>query len=301
MSTVNELTDLFRAISMKDWPSVETAANAIVSSQDDKGHHAAARTLRGALVSSNGVSRRHPLNGESPIVTGAVNALLPLREVIDLADVRLRPKARDELQKVIREWQHRDRLLACKLEARHRLLFHGPPGCGKSMTASALGTALGLPVYVVRFDAIITSYLGQTAVNLRQLFQFAERDPCVLLIDELDALGRRRGDRMDVGELDRIVIALMQELEHSHPTGLVIATCNLPDELDRALWRRFDVSIEFPLPTKAELSSFARSRAAELNLRWTQSLRRHFEKRVSYADAETLLAAEARNAALKGL
>ena len=300
MSTVDKLTALFRAISMKDWSSVETAAKAIVAHQDDKGHHAAARTLRGALV-SNGVSRLQPVNGESPLVAGAVSALLPLREQIDLADVRLRPKARDELQKVISEWQHRDRLLACNLEARHRLLFYGPPGCGKSMTASALGTALGLPVYVVRFDAIITSYLGQTAVNLRQLFQFAERDPCVLLIDELDALGRRRGDRMDVGELDRIVIALMQALEHSHPTGLIIATCNLPDELDRALWRLFDVSIEFPLPTKAELSSFARSRAANLNLRWTQSLRRHFEKRISYADAETFLAAEARTAALKGL
>ena len=106
---------------------------------------------------------------------------------------------------------------------------------------------------------------------------------------------------MDVGELDRIVIALMQELEHSHPAGIVVATCNLPDDLDRALWRRFEVEVAFPLPAKNELARFARDKATEFGIRLSHATRKQLEKRISYADAEKILEAEARNAALKGL
>ena len=95
------------------------------------------------------------------------------------------------------------------------------------MTAQALANALRLPLYVVRFDSVIGSYLGQTAVHLREIFQYAETAQSVLLFDEIDALGKRRGHPSDVGELDRIVIALMQELEFSESKGLIIATSNL--------------------------------------------------------------------------
>ena len=116
------------------------------------------------------------------------------------------------------EWNHREKLKDRGIARRSKLLFYGPPGCGKSLTANALATELAIPLFLVRFDAVIGAYLGQTAIHLRQLFQFAETTPCVLLFDELDALGKKRGNPTDVGELDRIVIALMQELEAFPPS-----------------------------------------------------------------------------------
>ncbi|MEQ9407689.1 MAG: ATP-binding protein [Fuerstiella sp.] len=300
MPKADDLTALFRAISAKDWATVEEAARGIAAREDRKGHHAAARALRGALIQNGAASRNGtpPFEAQQAVIA---SSLLRLSEKVDIADVRLKRAARLEIDRIVNEWKHRNVLKKKGLEARHRVLFHGPPGCGKSMTANALGNALGLPVFVARFDALVTSYLGQTAVNLRRLFSYVERTPCVLLVDELDALGRHRGARMDVGELDRIVIALMQELEHSRIDGLLVGTCNLPNEIDQALWRRFDVDIEFPMPTKTELEDFARQKAAAFGLRLNQSVTRRLTKGTSYATAEKLVAAAARNAVLKDL
>jgi SpoVK/Ycf46/Vps4 family AAA+-type ATPase len=169
------------------------------------------------------------------------------------------------------------------------------------MTAHALASAIGLPLFVVRFDAVVGSYLGQTATYLRQLFQYAESSRCVLLFDEVDALGKRRGSPSDVGELDRIVIALMQELELSQISGFVIATSNLPGSLDDALWRRFDLSIRIVAPNKSELTRFARSKARLYSIPVTQKLLSDIATLKSYADAEKAVEDAARKAALRSL
>jgi len=176
---------------------------------------------------------------------------------VKLDEVMLPLPIRRELQALLREFKHSSSLQSKGFDARRKLLFTGPPGCGKSLTAQALANELRLPHFVVRFDSIIGSYLGQTASHLRHIFRFAETNQNVLLFDEIDALGKRRGNPTDVGELDRIVIALMQELELGSPLGLVVATSNLPEHLDHALWRRFDAHIAFPVPRKMDLRSFA--------------------------------------------
>jgi SpoVK/Ycf46/Vps4 family AAA+-type ATPase len=300
MASVRQLKELFQAISKHDWETVEDAARQIVRSEEERGHHSAARTLNGAL-STNGASRRTNGHTSAASPLGPLGALMPIVRDVSLQDVVLKKNVASELNDVILEWKNRVGLQQKGLRRRSRLLFHGPPGCGKSMTACALGNELSLPVFVVRFDAIIAAFLGQTAVNLRQLFQFVESTPCILLIDELDALGRSRGDRMDVGELDRIVIALMQELEHSKPAGLMIATSNLPKGLDRALWRRFDFTIEFPLPTKTQLAQFARDNAKVFNIRLSAKLKTKLTSRISFAEAESLLESEARRVAIQEL
>lgn len=181
---------------------------------------------------------------------------------------------------------------------RWRLLFHGPSGCGKSAAAAALAREANLPAYLVRFDSLIGAYLGQTALRLREIFRFAEQSPCVLLFDEVDALAKRRGSPMEVGELDRIVIAFMQELEHANSEGFIVATSNLPQMLDQALWRRFDVRLAFPQPSKRELVRFAVRRSQEMGLRMPRSVSVAAGKAGSYADAEQLVIAEARRAIL---
>src|SRR5262249_17302873 len=152
--------------------------------------------------------------------------------------------------------------------------------------------------YLVRFDSVIGAYLGQTAIHLRQLFHFAETTPCVLLLDELDALGKRRGNPLDVGELDRIVIALMQELQHSHPQGLIVATTNLVKNLDNALWRRFDLSAVFKAPTESEMLTFSKKVGVKLNIPLSRQILRRATAVRSFAEAEAVVFAEARRLAL---
>lgn len=300
MAKTQTLSKLFQALSTHDIERAAQVAAQIVGEEEKKGHRDAARQLRGALR-PNGLTngshtdtqpRYHGLLSQSLVrQTGATN----------LADLSLRPSLRRDLETVAREWQRKHELIKAGIRPRNRLLFHGPPGCGKSVTAKALGIELGLPTFLVRFDAVIGAYLGQTAIHLRELFRFAEQNSCVMIFDEVDALGKRRGNPLDVGELDRIVIAFMQELEHAAPTGIIIATSNLPDDLDRALWRRFDLAVEFPAPTKSELKTFVAKRALQHALSLPKAMASKAVKVSSYAESERIVENAVRERILTGL
>lgn len=302
MTTTRKLAELFRAIAAEDIGSATAIAVQVCKIEEKKGHRTAARLLRGALnasgkdASPNGHMRTiHPAEGLNVLST----ALVRLKEPKSLASVVLAPSVRAELESVISEWKHGARLRERGIAPRSKLLFHGPPGCGKSLTAQALGHELGLPVYMVRFDAVIGAFLGQTAIHLRQLFHFAETTPCVLLLDELDALGKKRGNPLDVGELDRIVISLLQELEHSRPMGVVIGTTNLPRHLDDALWRRFDLDVFFKSPTQVTLRAFVKQLAEHKKVTLRADVVSRAVRAVSFASAERIIIAEVRRQALE--
>lgn len=302
MATTRKLAELFRAIAAEDIGGATALASQICEAEEQKGHRGAARMLRGAL-STNGIhSNGHLKPGDglrgSALLT---TALVRLPTDVSLSDVVLSPAARKELRALVLEWKHRDQLRSRGLDPRSKVLFHGPPGCGKSLTARALGRELGVPVFVVRLDAVIGAYLGQTAIHLRQLFHFAETTAAVLLLDELDALGKRRGNPLDVGELDRIVIALMQELEHSRPKGLIIGTSNLPRHLDDALWRRFDLALQFKAPSRTALSSFTKRVATSKGIRLSALLLRRAAEAGSFAEAESIVTAEARRRVIQSV
>lgn len=297
MPTTRELARLFSAVSARDMESAHQIATHIAVLEEKKGHHSAAQRLRGSLH-SNGMKGHRPVEQISGIVTNGnllEAALSKGHESVRLADVMLRTSSRSALNALIEETRHGAYLASKGIRRRSKLLFVGPPGCGKSFTAQAIANELRLPHYTVRFDAVIGAYLGQTAIHLRELFRFASGNPCVLLFDEIDALGKQRGNPLDVGELDRIVIALMQELEFSETRGIVIATSNLPENLDRALWRRFDLTLLFPKPTKAELRTYTKKMRHRFELKPTRSLR---PSPKTYADAERLVEAEDRRVAL---
>ena len=303
MPTNRKLTELFRAIATDDIGVAASIASQICEYEERKGHRSAARALRGALL-KNGIAKKSTQdfpeavqqNGTGFLATGLVN----LPADASLFEIVLSPSARSVLDAVVAEWKNRDLLRERGLLPRSKLFFHGPPGCGKSLTARALGHDLHLPVYLVRFDSVIGAYLGQTAIHLRQLFHFAEITPCILLLDELDALGKRRGNPLDVGELDRIVIALMQELEHSKPQGLIIGTSNLAKNLDDALWRRFDLTVLFKSPLKSALTAFCRRLAAKFGIRLSRRVLGRCVAVDSFAEAEAIVIAEARRQALAG-
>jgi AAA+ superfamily predicted ATPase len=300
MPTIDQLSKLFKALASKDLPTAEQIAHEIASNEDQKGHRTAAQLLKGSLVANGtrALSAHHDqgqINGAPSLLTGA---LARRNSTMRLGDVVLRPNARRRLDELVREFEGQARLKSLGIRRRSKLILHGPPGCGKSLTAQALANELRIPLFIVRFDSVIGAYLGQTATHLRQLFQFAESTQCVLLFDEVDALGKRRGSPTDVGELDRIVIALMQELELSELLGFVIATSNMPGSLDEALWRRFDLAISFPAPNKREVARFARAKARSFGLPATKRLLASVAGQRNYAEIERAIENEARRVAL---
>jgi len=301
MAKVMRLSRLFGAIAKRDWDHTMELARSIAADEERIGHRSAAQTLRGAL-NPNGVNGARPQPETYTVPNHATLLMTALTEVdrdVSLQDVVIRAKYRESLKEVVSEWQKREYLHQLGLPRRSKLIFYGPPGCGKSLTARALGRELGLPTYVVRFDAVIGAYLGQTAIHLRELFRFAEQAPSVLVFDEVDALGKKRGSPLDVGELDRIVISMMQELEHCRCQGLIIATSNMPTNLDNALWRRFDLSVEFPKPTKSQLRAYVPRLARAANIRLSSSTRKLALAAPSFADAENAVQAAARRIALR--
>jgi hypothetical protein len=300
MPKLDDLAKLLSSVAAQDWSAAKSVGIRIAEAEEELGHHSAAQRLRGALEPNVGRSASIGNNGVALLDSGLLAAALTqLSSRICLADVVLRVSHRRELEALLAEWRHRDALTRRGLSLRRKLLFHGPPGCGKSLTAQALGNELQIPTFVVKIDAVVGAYLGQTALRIRELFKFAEHTACVLLLDEIDALGKRRGSAMDVGELDRVVISLMQELEHSTPRGIVVATSNVPQHLDDALYRRFDYVMKFPRPSRTELISFANRRAREGKLVQPASARKLVNGATNYADVARRVSDQERSTVLE--
>ncbi|MBD2425532.1 ATP-binding protein [Phormidium sp. FACHB-1136] len=157
-------------------------------------------------------------------------------------------------RRIEREYAARDRLAHHGLRYRQKILLYGSPGCGKTMGAERIAWNTGLTLVKVRFDAMVSSYLGETATNLREVFENASAFPCLLFIDECDALAKSREDSQEVGEIKRVVNTFLQLLdEYEVSDGLIVAATNLTKFLDEAVWRRFDDAIEVPKPTKREI------------------------------------------------
>jgi SpoVK/Ycf46/Vps4 family AAA+-type ATPase len=181
----------------------------------------------------------------------------PLVQVIPHEQLRHQMILSDEVEKrflrLEKEYAGRKRLEAFGLRARNRVLLHGPPGCGKSLGVERLAWAMGLPLHKVRFDTLLSSYFGETSVNLRRIFDSANQTPCALFLDECDTIARARGNQNDVGEAQRIVNMLLQMLDDYRGDGMVIAATNLEESLDRAILRRFDEVVLIPQPGTNEI------------------------------------------------
>lgn len=166
-----------------------------------------------------------------------------------LSSMVLPDDLRQRLERVILEQRQAFRLRQHGLHPRRKLLLIGPPGAGKTMTASAMAGELKLPLFSVLLDGLLTKFLGETASKLRAVFTAMAETRGVYFFDEFDAIGARRGERNDVGEIRRILNSFLQFLEEDESEGLVIAATNHPELLDPALFRRFDDVIEYALPT----------------------------------------------------
>ena len=160
--------------------------------------------------------------------------------------------------RIEREFAARERLGVFGLKPSKKVLLYGPPGCGKSLGAKRLAWNTGLPLMKVRFDALLSSYFGESLANLRAVFDAAKDQPCVLLLDECDFIARSRSGGKDIGEASRIVNMLLQLMDEYEAPGLLVATTNLQDCLDEAMFRRFDDVFRLPPPGATEVERLIR-------------------------------------------
>lgn len=231
------------------------ATQGLIEEEEAKQHTALARDLRRMLA-----------NGGRSVSTDAYvlpdpprdrDTNVPLLEVVSsdlsLGDLVFPGEVAARLDGLVEEVAHWPALDAAGVPRRNRVLLYGPPGCGKTSIAEALAGELGLPLVTARIDSLISSYLGETAANLRSVFDYAVATPCVVLLDEFDSLGKLRDDPSDHGELRRVVNAVLQMIDSYRGRSMIIAATNNPDALDSAIWRRFDDVVEIPLPGRREL------------------------------------------------
>ena len=206
-------------------------------------------------------------------------------------------------QRIEKEYAARDRLAHYGLRYRQRILLYGPPGCGKTLGAERLAWNTGLTFLKVRFDAMVSSFLGETASNLRQIFDTASQAPCLLFLDECDSIAKSREDIQDVGEMKRVVNTFLQVLdEYEASSGLLVAATNLNKSLDTALWRRFDDVIELPKPGEQELESILKQTLSAMTvgvIDWSQIVSQMSKHGFSAAQAVRVAQDAAKRAVLE--
>jgi len=184
-----------------------------------------------------------------------------------LADMALAPTLKERLERVLLEHHQRERIRAHGFAPVRKLLLVGPPGTGKTMSAAALAGELGLPLFSIQLDGLITKFMGETAAKLRLVFDAIQSTRGVYLFDEFDALGGERGSRNDVGEIRRVLNSFLQFLEQDDSASIVLGATNHVSLLDRALFRRFDAVLEYSLPSEDIATRVMRGRLALLDTR----------------------------------
>ncbi len=257
----NILKRVVRAIADGSQSDLDRLADKIVEAERRTGHKKLADQLEAILKQP-----RPRGNGHAPSIAGDQNLKeLPLsrRHGESLATLFateslehhmvLPAVAEERFARIECEFAARERLGVYGLRPRKTILLYGPPGCGKSLGAKRLAWKTGLPLMKVRFDALISSYFGESAANLRSIFIAAKERPCVLLLDECDFIARSRNNTKDIGEASRIVNSLLQLMEDYDAPGLLVATTNVEASLDTALFRRFDDVFLVPLPGPEEI------------------------------------------------
>lgn len=265
MANGDQLKALLRSFAESDDRHFYSVAMQMAAHEAKQGHGKLAEELRELIDAAK--SRRHAAsaNGAIPIARpkGELASLLsvsfPSRR---LSDMVLSKPLLEALQRVLKEQWHLSKLRSHGLPPRRKLLLVGPSGTGKTMTAAALAGELGIPLFVVRLDALITKFMGETAAKLRQVFDTVSSTRGVYFFDEFDAIGSNRGMTNDVGEIRRILNSFLLMIEQDDSNSVIVAATNHPDILDAALFRRFDDVVEYRVPSNDEIQNLLRMRLA---------------------------------------
>jgi SpoVK/Ycf46/Vps4 family AAA+-type ATPase len=255
MARSDLLVSLVRAAAAGDQDTLRSTAAALAADERAKKHHILADRLQRAL-SVVPVTPPSLATSTNSVASSGRDAIIEIEARTHLDDLLLPLPVRENGRQLVEEQVRADVLRAHGYEPRHRILLSGPPGNGKTSYAEAIAEALALPFFVVRYDALIGSYLGETNARLRKLFDYVRTQPSVLFFDEFDAIGKERGDTHETGEIKRVVSFLLMQLDQLPSYVIVIAATNHAELLDRAVWRRFQIRLAFPAPDRKLVEIF---------------------------------------------
>lgn len=255
MARADLLINLVRANSHGDSVLFRRTLEALIAEERAKQHHVLADRLSEYLNGSGSLGLLSRNDPKTPTqldekLRGLFSELFPRRRLEDLI---LPEEVLAGVRELLEEHHRKDLLRSHNLEPRHRVLLIGPPGNGKTSLAEAIAEGLMLPLIVARYEGVIGSYLGETAVRLRRLFDYVRTRACVLFFDEFDTLGKERGDVHDTGEIKRVVSSLLLQIDDLPSHVLVVTATNHPELLDRAVWRRFQIRLELPRPQRDQI------------------------------------------------
>lgn len=267
------LRQLIKAGASGDSDAFRRASEAIIQDERQKQHHLLANDLEQMLYGE--YLKPVKQNGRSVLPVPPVDKErgLPLLDIRQaqrpLEEMVLPESSNAAIEELLEEHRRADVLRSFGMKPSGKVIFHGPPGCGKTLAAEVIAFELDLPLAIVRLDALVSSFLGETAANLRKVFEFIAEYPMVALFDEFDAIGKERSDTGEHGELRRVVNAVLQMMDAYQGKSLILAATNHEQILDSAIWRRFDETIDFPLPNTEQIQQIL-----SLKLR---GVRRQFE------------------------
>lgn len=255
MARSDLILSLVRAGAKGDQALFRKTVEALVAEERGKQHHVLADQLAGCLESNGTHNRPPPPQMSGSAIQDIVYEITPRRTLSSL----VLPAPVDAACRELVEEQHRGDLLRSHgVEPRNRVLLIGPPGNGKTSLAEALSEALMVPLIAARYDGIVGSFLGETASRLRRVFDFARLRRCVLFFDEFDTLGKERGDPHDTGEIKRVVSSLLLQIDNLPSHVVVVTATNHAELLDRAVWRRFQLRLQLPPPTRLQVEEWLR-------------------------------------------
>lgn len=261
MARSDLLLSLVRAGSKGDRVLFRRSLEALIADERDKNHNVLASRLSEYLTPSIAPD---PVSRPS-IGNGSIETYLHQRTpVLSLGHLVLPKTVNDVIRQVIEEQERRELLRAHGLEPRHRMLLVGPPGNGKTSLAEALAYELTVPLFMVRYETIIGSYLGETSQRIRRVIDHARSNRCVLFFDEFDAIAKERGDTHETGEIKRVVSSLLMQIDELPSHVFVVTASNHPELLDRAVWRRFQLRLELPPPTPSQIRTWFEDLGREL-------------------------------------
>ena len=263
MSLEKLLPSLIRASLDEDYRTVRSIAMRLIRRIKDN-HPSIANEIAEALSQHGvGASTKRSIGiSDSPVDTETLFSLATVDEPLEVARPIFSVKVNELIDTFIQERRESKKLMSVGLNPPSSLLLYGLPGVGKTELAKYLSGVFGLNLIVLD----LSSYLGKTGQNLKKVLDYAKSSPSILLLDEFDAVAKRRDDMSDLGELKRIVNVLLKELEDWPNHTIIIAATNHPDLLDSAIWRRFDRAIEIGLPDKDERIKILMNELTSVNM-----------------------------------
>ena len=254
MARADLILNLVKAGTRGDQAQFQKIVEALAADERAKKHTILADRLLAQLQANNNGRYRPPAPASVRLPAGPlVTEVVPTR---CLKDMILPAETEEIIRELVGEQHRADLLRSYDIEPRNRVLLAGPPGNGKTTLAEAIANTLNVPLMMVRYEAVIGSYLGETAQRISQVFEHARSRHCVLFFDEFDVLGKERGDLQETGEIKRVVSSLLLQIDALPSYVVVVTASNHPELLDRAVWRRFQVRLELPLPKQGQIEEW---------------------------------------------